>query len=393
MTYTPFAIANKDKVRPLAVAMEARHPLLPDVPTFKELGVDSVDGATAASACRRRRRPTRRSACPTCCLAQCRPADEGAGGKGRLRARQRRPRRHGQLHAHPHEDLHRGRQADGAGRREMRIVDVREKTAPIASPIRNAYIDFSKMTASVVAVVTDVVRDGKPVVGYGFNSNGRYAQGVLLRERFIPRLLEADPDIAPRRRPATTSIRTGLGRDDDQREAGRPRRALGRGRHDRHGGLGRGRQDRGQAALPPARRALPRRQGEPARLRLRRRRLLLPGQGRHALQDEMRGYLDLGYTRRQDEDRRRVARRRPAPHRGGARGGRRRPEPRGRCQRPLRSRDRDRLRRRRSRPTTCSGTRKPAIRSTTSCRRRSRHYYRTRWRPARTSSRCRTRAT
>jgi len=45
MTYTPFAIANKGKVRALAVAMEARHPLLPDVPTFKELGIDWVDGA------------------------------------------------------------------------------------------------------------------------------------------------------------------------------------------------------------------------------------------------------------------------------------------------------------------------------------------------------------
>jgi len=45
MTYTVFAIANKGKVRPLAVAMETRHPLLPDVPTFKELGVDWVDGA------------------------------------------------------------------------------------------------------------------------------------------------------------------------------------------------------------------------------------------------------------------------------------------------------------------------------------------------------------
>jgi tripartite-type tricarboxylate transporter receptor subunit TctC len=45
MTYTPFAIANKGKVRPLAVAMEQRHPLLPDVPTFRELGVDWVDGA------------------------------------------------------------------------------------------------------------------------------------------------------------------------------------------------------------------------------------------------------------------------------------------------------------------------------------------------------------
>jgi tripartite-type tricarboxylate transporter receptor subunit TctC len=45
MTYTPFAIVNKDKVRPLAVAMEHRHPLMPDVPTFRELGVDWVDGA------------------------------------------------------------------------------------------------------------------------------------------------------------------------------------------------------------------------------------------------------------------------------------------------------------------------------------------------------------
>jgi D(-)-tartrate dehydratase len=53
----------------------------------------------------------------------------------------------------------------------MRIVDVVEITKPIASPIRNAYIDFSKMTASLVAVVTDVMRDGRRVVGYGFNSN------------------------------------------------------------------------------------------------------------------------------------------------------------------------------------------------------------------------------
>lgn len=75
----------------------------------------------------------------------------------------------------------------------MRIVEIREKTVPISSPIRNAYIDFSKMTLSLVAVVTDVIRDGKPVIGYGFNSNGRYGQGKLMRERFIPRLLEADP--------------------------------------------------------------------------------------------------------------------------------------------------------------------------------------------------------
>jgi L-alanine-DL-glutamate epimerase-like enolase superfamily enzyme len=75
----------------------------------------------------------------------------------------------------------------------MRVVDLREVTLPISSPIANAYIDFSRMTCSLVAVVTDVVRDGRPVIGYGFNSNGRYGQGGLIRERFAPRLLEADP--------------------------------------------------------------------------------------------------------------------------------------------------------------------------------------------------------
>src|SRR5580692_8578001 len=76
----------------------------------------------------------------------------------------------------------------------VRIVEVREITKPISSPIRNAYIDFTKMTTSLVAVVTDVVRDGKRVVGYGFNSNGRYGQGGLIRERFANRILEAKPE-------------------------------------------------------------------------------------------------------------------------------------------------------------------------------------------------------
>ena len=75
----------------------------------------------------------------------------------------------------------------------MKIVDIREATVSIASEIRNAYIDFSKMTVSVVAIVTDVVKEGKPVIGYGFHSNGRYGQGCLLRERFMPRLVDADP--------------------------------------------------------------------------------------------------------------------------------------------------------------------------------------------------------
>ena len=101
---------------------------------------------------------------------------------------------------------------EAARKGPMKIVEIREKTMPISSPIRNAYIDFSKMTLSLVAVVTDVVRDGKPVVGYGFNSNGRYGQGTLMRERFIPRLLEAAPDIAARRHRRRTSTRTRSGR-------------------------------------------------------------------------------------------------------------------------------------------------------------------------------------
>ncbi len=76
----------------------------------------------------------------------------------------------------------------------MRITNVLERSAPLDSAIRNAVIDFSQMTASCVAVVTDVVRAGKPVIGYGFNSNGRYAQGGILRERIIPRLLAANPE-------------------------------------------------------------------------------------------------------------------------------------------------------------------------------------------------------
>jgi L-alanine-DL-glutamate epimerase-like enolase superfamily enzyme len=76
----------------------------------------------------------------------------------------------------------------------MKIVDVCDTVVSIKSDIRNAYIDFSQMTVSVLAVITDVVRDGAPVVGYGFNSNGRYAPSGLLRDRFIPRLRAADPD-------------------------------------------------------------------------------------------------------------------------------------------------------------------------------------------------------
>jgi L-alanine-DL-glutamate epimerase-like enolase superfamily enzyme len=75
----------------------------------------------------------------------------------------------------------------------MRIVDIRECAVPVKSDMRNSSFDFSEMTTSVVAVVTDVARDGRPVVGFAFNSTGRYACGAAMRARFIPRILGADP--------------------------------------------------------------------------------------------------------------------------------------------------------------------------------------------------------
>jgi D(-)-tartrate dehydratase len=75
----------------------------------------------------------------------------------------------------------------------VRILEIPEATHPISSAIPNAYIDFSKMTCSLGAVVTDAISDGRRVVGDGFYSNGRYGQGGLVRERFAPRVLEAGP--------------------------------------------------------------------------------------------------------------------------------------------------------------------------------------------------------
>jgi len=76
----------------------------------------------------------------------------------------------------------------------MRIVDIREIAVPLKSDLKNSSFDFSEMTTSVVAVITDVMRDGRPVAGFGFNSTGRYACGAQMRERFIPRILGADPE-------------------------------------------------------------------------------------------------------------------------------------------------------------------------------------------------------
>src|SRR6266702_4385225 len=75
----------------------------------------------------------------------------------------------------------------------MLIVDIRETAIPLKSDLKNSSIDFSEMTTSVVAVITDVIRDGKAIAGFAFNSTGRYACGAQMRARFIPRILKADP--------------------------------------------------------------------------------------------------------------------------------------------------------------------------------------------------------
>jgi L-alanine-DL-glutamate epimerase-like enolase superfamily enzyme len=76
----------------------------------------------------------------------------------------------------------------------VKIVDIREISVPLKSNLRNSVFDFSEMTTSVVAVISDIVRDGKPLIGYAFNSTGRYACGAQMRDRFIPRILKTKPE-------------------------------------------------------------------------------------------------------------------------------------------------------------------------------------------------------
>jgi D(-)-tartrate dehydratase len=74
----------------------------------------------------------------------------------------------------------------------MKIIEIVEQIFPINSAIKNAYIDFSKMDCSVVAIKTDQYINGDQIIGYGFHSNGRYAVSELLKKRFIPRIKDLD---------------------------------------------------------------------------------------------------------------------------------------------------------------------------------------------------------
>ena len=177
----------------------------------------------------------------------------------------------------------------------MRITAVRERTLPISSPIANAYIDFTCMTLSLVAVVTDVVRDGRAVVGYGFNSNGRYGQGGLIRERFAPRLMEADP--------TTLLDDAGANLDPDRIWATLMRNEKPGGHGERSVAVGTIDMAVWDAAAKiagkPLFRWLAERHGRIADPRVfvyAAGGYYYPGKDNAALRAEMRGYLDRGYT-------------------------------------------------------------------------------------------------
>ncbi len=178
----------------------------------------------------------------------------------------------------------------------MRIVDVRERTVSIASPIANAYIDFSKMTCSVVAVVTDVVRDGAPVVGYGFNSNGRYGQGALMRERLLPRLAEANPaDLLDDAGANFDPFRIWAAVMRNEKPGGHGERSVAVGTLDMAIW-----DAVSKIAEKPLYRLLAERFGDGAPddkvWVYAAGGYYYPGKDLSALQDEMRGYLDRGYT-------------------------------------------------------------------------------------------------
>jgi L-alanine-DL-glutamate epimerase-like enolase superfamily enzyme len=177
----------------------------------------------------------------------------------------------------------------------MKITNIREAVLPIASDIRNAYIDFSKMTVSVVALETDVMRNGKPVTGYGFNSNGRYAASGLLRERFLPRLLEAKPqDIVDERGDNLDPAKIWRVMMSNEKPGGHGERSVAVGTIDMAVW-----DAVAKIAGKPLFRLLAERHGREANPRVfvyAAGGYYYPGKDLSALRGEMRGYLDRGYN-------------------------------------------------------------------------------------------------
>src|SRR5262252_4084076 len=178
----------------------------------------------------------------------------------------------------------------------MRIVDIRECAIPLKSDMRNSSFDFSEMTTSVVAVITDVVRDGKPVIGFAFNSTGRYACGAAMRARFIPRILGADP------RSLLDEAQTNL--DPGKILAAMMQREKSGGHSERSIGIGTIEVAMWDAVAKIAQKPLHRLLAERYNGGKIAERVFcyvgggwyLPGQTTRDLQDEMRRHLDAGYT-------------------------------------------------------------------------------------------------
>lgn len=178
----------------------------------------------------------------------------------------------------------------------MRVVDIREMSVPIKSTISNAYIDFNQMTVSVVAVLTDVLLEGQRVVGFGFNSNGRYAPSGLLRDRFIPRILDQDP----------TSLLTEDERNIDPHKVWAVMMTGEKpgGHGDRAAAVGTIDMAVWDAVAKIAEKPLYKLLADQYRNGEAEEKVFVyaaggyyqPGKDLNALQEEMRGYLDQGYT-------------------------------------------------------------------------------------------------
>ena len=76
----------------------------------------------------------------------------------------------------------------------LRIVNIIERPVRLQSNISNALVNFSSHTVSIVAIVTDRIKDGRPAIGLAFDSIGRYAQSGIINSRMIPRLMSARPE-------------------------------------------------------------------------------------------------------------------------------------------------------------------------------------------------------
>jgi D(-)-tartrate dehydratase len=178
----------------------------------------------------------------------------------------------------------------------MRIVDIRERAIPLNSQLRNSSFDFSEMTTSVVAVITDCVRDGARVTGFAFNSTGRYACGAQMRERFIPRILRADPQ--------TLLDTTGDNLDPEKILSCMMQREKAGGHSERSIAIGTIEVALWDVVAKIAGKPLHRLLAERYNGGRMRDRVFcyvgggwyFPGQTIRKLQDEMRGHLDAGYT-------------------------------------------------------------------------------------------------